>query len=72
MKRLLADAELDYGVSGGRIGKLLSLFIAAANGPARQVVLLRMRGSLNKALMAMKRKSGTFFSVAGVMIRTTV
>ncbi len=36
LKRLLADAELDYGVSGGRIGKLLSLFIAAANGPARQ------------------------------------
>ncbi|TSA08255.1 MAG: hypothetical protein D4R77_03040 [Planctomycetaceae bacterium] len=25
----MADAELDYGVSGGRIGKLLSLFIAA-------------------------------------------
>ncbi len=35
LKRLLADAKLDSGVSGSRIGKLLSLFIAAANGPAR-------------------------------------
>ena len=43
LKRLLADAELDSGVSRGRIGtplggaaQLLSLFIAAASGRARR------------------------------------